>query len=93
MRLPLPPAVAVMAKVPGVGPVKSRLHSPLTADRATELYRCFLMDRLDAVAGLPGVCPIVAFTPAEAEHVMRTLTPGGCRLVPTLMFLHRRCER
>ena len=82
MRLPLPPAVAVMAKVPGVGPVKSRLHSALTADRATELYRCFLMDRLDAVAGLPGVCPVVAFTPAEAEDEMRALTPGGCRLVP-----------
>jgi hypothetical protein len=47
----LKPAVAVMAKVPGATPVKSRLHPSLTAEQATELYRCFLLDRLDAIAG------------------------------------------
>src|SRR5712664_3887852 len=45
----LKPAVAVMAKVPGATAVKSRLHPSLTAEQATELYRCFLLDRLDAV--------------------------------------------
>jgi rSAM/selenodomain-associated transferase 1 len=77
----LPPAIAVMAKVPGIGLVKSRLHGVLTADRATELYRCFLLDRLDAVAELDGVSPIVAFTPDEAEPVMRELAPATLRLV------------
>ena len=77
----LPPAVAVMAKVPGIGAVKSRLHAALTADRATELYRCFLLDRLDAVAELDGVTPIVAFTPDEAEQVMRELAPARLQLV------------
>src|SRR5438093_13435606 len=38
----LKPAVAVMAKVPGATAVKSRLHPSLTAEQATELYRCFL---------------------------------------------------
>ena len=57
----LPPAVAVMAKVPGASAVKSRLHSVLTAARATELYRCFLLDRLDALAELDGVSLVVAF--------------------------------
>ena len=46
----LPPAVAVMTKVPGMTVVKSRLHEALGEARATELYRCFLLDRLDAVA-------------------------------------------
>ena len=82
MRPSLPPAVAVMAKVPGASPVKSRLHPALTAERATELYRCFLLDRLDAVARLAGVSPVVAFTPLEAEGQMKALTPAGCRLVP-----------
>src|SRR3989442_79387 len=54
-----PVAVAVMAKVPGATPVKSRLHPALTPDRATELYRCFLLDRLDALARLPGIEPVV----------------------------------
>lgn len=76
-----PPAVAVMAKVPGMVPVKSRLHASLDADRATDLYRCFLLDRLDAVAALPGVIPVVAFTPVDAEPVMRGLAPDGVRLL------------
>lgn len=82
MRAVLPPAVAVMAKVPGASPVKSRLHAALTAERATELYRCFLLDRLDAVAGLEGVSPVVAFTPEEAEGAMKELVPAGFHLVP-----------
>ena len=79
---PLAPAVAVMAKTPGAGAVKSRLHAALTPERATELYRCFLLDRLDAVAGLRDVSPIVAFTPAESEPVMKELVPSGFDLVP-----------
>lgn len=80
-RPPLPPAVAVMARVPGSSPVKSRLHGALTAERATELYRCFLLDRLDAVAALPDVSPVVAFTPAEARPAMAALAPAGFELV------------
>jgi uncharacterized protein len=75
------PAVAVMAKAPGLGPVKSRLHAALTPERATELYRCFLLDRLDALAGLPGVEPVVAFTPAEGREVLAALVPPGFRLI------------
>lgn len=77
-----PPAVAVMAKVPGAAPVKSRLHGALSPERATELYRCFLLDRLDAVAGVPDIAPVVAFTPPEAAAVMAALAPPAFRLVP-----------
>ena len=78
----LPPAVAVMTKVPGMTAVKSRLHESLGAERATELYRCFLLDRLDAVAALRDITGVVAFTPFEAEAVMRALAPPALRLVP-----------
>ena len=75
------PAVAVMAKVPGAAPVKSRLHPALTAARATELYRCFLLDRLDALAAVPDIAPFVAFTPPEARRQMAALAPPRFGLV------------
>ena len=78
----LPPAVAVMTKVPGMTVVKSRLHDSLGEERATELYRCFLLDRLDALAALHDITGVVAFTPAEAEALMRALAPPTLRLVP-----------
>lgn len=78
----LPPAVAVMAKVPGMTVVKSRLHESLGEERATELYRCFLLDRLDAVAALPDIAGVVAFTPPEAEALMGALAPQILRLEP-----------
>jgi rSAM/selenodomain-associated transferase 1 len=81
-RAPLAPAVAIMAKAPGMSVVKSRLHGSLTADQATELYRCFLLDRADAVLALHEVEGVVAFTPAEAEAHMKALLPAGLQLVP-----------
>lgn len=76
------PAVAVMAKAPGLGPVKSRLHAALTPERATELYRCFLLDRLAAVASLSGVQPVLAFTPPEGRETLAALAPPDFRLLP-----------
>jgi len=85
-RVPSPvtalPAVAVMAKVPGLEPVKSRLQPALTAAQATDLYRCFLLDRLDALAALDGVHGLVAFTPPAAASAMRALVPAGLGLRP-----------
>ena len=78
----LAPAVVVMTKVPGMAVVKSRLHDFLGEAQATELYRCFLLDRLDAVARLDEVSGAVAYTPREAEALMRTLAPPSLGLVP-----------
>src|SRR5262249_36253452 len=75
------PAVAVMAKAPGFGPVKSRLHAALTAARATELYRCFLLDRLDALASLSGIRPVIAFTPPEGRRSVAAPAPSHFRLI------------
>jgi len=71
----------VMAKVPGAVPVKSRLHGALTPERATALYRCFLLDRLEALARVPGIAPVVAFAPAHAAAAMADLAPAGFTLV------------
>lgn len=70
-----------MAKVPGLEPVKSRLHGLLSPEMATVLYRCFLLDRLEALAVLPGIEPLVAFTPASGRARMGALAPAGIRLV------------
>lgn len=75
------PAVAVMAKAPDFGPVKSRLHAALSPERATALYRCFLLDRLDAIRGLGGVEPVLAFTPPEGRSSLAALAPAGFRLI------------
>jgi rSAM/selenodomain-associated transferase 1 len=75
-------AVAVMARVPGFGPTKTRLCPPLTRDQAALGYRCFLLDRLDQLAALDGVAPVVAFTPAVAERQLAALVPRGVALRP-----------
>ena len=77
-----PPAVAVMAKVPGAAVVKSRLHTVLTPEQATALYRCFLLDRLDGLAIVSGIERVVAFTPAESGDEMAALVPAGFRCMP-----------
>ncbi len=59
-------ALFVMAKDPRAGQVKTRLCPPLAPDMAARLYRCFLLDVLDLAAGVPGVDPVVAYSPRDA---------------------------
>ncbi|OGB93002.1 MAG: hypothetical protein A2Z31_07850, partial [candidate division NC10 bacterium RBG_16_65_8] len=75
-------ALFVMAKDPRAGQVKTRLCPPLTPETAARLYRCFLSDVLDLVAGVPEVDPVVAFSPPEAHGEFARLAPGRFRLVP-----------
>ena len=81
MRGTLSPAVAVMAKVPGLETVKSRLHGTITPERAALLSRCFLLDALDALCTVAGIAPLVAYSPAWGHARMRALVPEDCRLV------------
>jgi hypothetical protein len=71
-----------MAKDPRAGKVKTRLCPPLTPETAAGLYRCFLSDVLDLVAGVPGVEPVIAFSPPEAHREFVRLTSGRFRLIP-----------
>lgn len=74
-------ALAVMAKRPQAGEVKTRLCPPLTPDEAAELARCFLADTLEQVRRVPGVERFVAFSPPDAEDFFRPRTGGAFSLV------------
>jgi uncharacterized protein len=75
-------ALAVMAKVPAAGEVKTRLCPPLAPAEAAILASCFLLDRVEQLGTVAGADPLVAFTPPEREGGMRDLLPAGVRLVP-----------
>jgi len=69
-------AVFIMAKAPRVGEVKTRLCPPLAPAEATELYRAFLLDKIEQVRGLRSAIPAIAYTPPEERAVFETLAPG-----------------
>src|SRR3990170_4509869 len=75
-------AIAVMAKAPKAGQVKTRLVPPLTQEEAAELYRCLLLDKIFQVGTLPGVDPYLAYTPTEARAQMAPLVPQAFTLIP-----------
>jgi hypothetical protein len=70
-----------MAKAPRAGAVKTRLVPPLTPAEAADLYRCFLLDKIEQVRTVDGAEAIVVYTPADARDVFETLAPG-LTLVP-----------
>src|SRR6266478_8915318 len=76
-------ALALMAKVPFAGPVKTRLTPPLSPEEAATLSTCFLRDMTTNVLGLngSGTEAVVLYTPADAETFLHSLLPDGCKLV------------
>jgi len=74
-------AVAIMAKAPRAGEVKTRLCPPFSPSEAAELYHCFLRDKIAQVRGLAGASPVIAFTPADGRSLFEGLAPGF-RLIP-----------
>ena len=75
-------ALAVMAKAPRAGKVKTRLSPPLTLVETAALNICFLRDttaNLDAVAGSRGV---VCYTPVGDEAAFEGLLPESFGLIP-----------
>jgi hypothetical protein len=70
-----------MAKVPAAGAVKTRLCPPLRPEQAAGLAQCFLLDRVEQLAGLEATDTAVAFAPADREAELAALLPGGVRRV------------
>lgn len=68
--------LAMMAKAPRVGAVKTRLCPPLRAPEAAELARCFLLDTVDRVRMVAGARPIMAYAPVEAQGQFEEVAPG-----------------
>src|SRR5216684_1238773 len=66
-------AVAVAAKAPRPGRVKTRLVPDLTPEEAAELYACFLKDTLELVESVPGVDIFMSYQPSAAKAQIREL--------------------
>jgi len=75
-------ALAIMAKRPQAGDVKTRLCPPLTPEEAAELAQCFLFDKFDQVCRVPGVERFLAFSPPDAETFFRSQAGGAFSLLP-----------
>ena len=74
-------ALAVMAREPVAGRVKTRLTPELTPGDAALLYQAFLRDTLGKIGSLPGVTPVVAYTPGTAEELFRRIAPENALLL------------
>jgi uncharacterized protein len=77
-------AIAVMAKAPRVGEVKTRLVPPLSPAAAAELSAHFLKDigeNILAAARLQPIHGYMAYSPAGSEALFRSLLPPGIELL------------
>ena len=75
-------ALAVMAKAPLAGQVKTRLLPALTAQDAAELSRSLLVDQLNQLQELDATDFYLAFAPDEAHLLMKELAPPCFCLLP-----------
>jgi hypothetical protein len=78
-------ALAVMAKAPRSGKVKTRLSPPLTPDQAAAINICFLRDtseNIAAVAGSGRSAGIISYTPVGDEALFENLLPADFALIP-----------
>lgn len=73
-----PDALIIFAKWPEPGRVKTRLTPPLSPEEAAELYRCMLLDTLDATAGFTGINRLIFFDgPAKRRDEFKTMAPDA----------------
>lgn len=74
-------AMAIMAKAPRAGKVKTRLSPPLTPEQSAALNVCFLKDTAEALSNVEGADGIVCYTPVGDEAAFDGLLPEGYRLI------------
>lgn len=77
-------ALAVMAKAPRPGKVKTRLQPPLTAEEAAALNVCFLRDTTENIATVAAegqAQGLICYTPAGDEAAFDGLLPAGFALI------------
>lgn len=73
--------MAVFAKAPEPGAVKTRLTPFLRAAEAADLYRALLLDTVDVVEAAEAEV-VVAFTPVSARRAVERLLGGHRRYLP-----------
>jgi uncharacterized protein len=74
--------LVVVAKAPVPGTVKTRLIPHLSSEEATDLYRCFLKDRVATIQSLTRVALAIAYTPQDARDAFVPFCDNGLRLFP-----------
>jgi uncharacterized protein len=74
-------ALAVMAKAPRPGKVKTRLSPPLTPEQSSELNICFIKDTAENIQQVTKAAGIVAYTPVGEEGAFEGLLPSGFQLL------------
>lgn len=77
-------ALAVMAKAPRPGKVKTRLSPPLTPEQASALNICFLRDTTENIQQLTEAgnsAGIVVYTPVGDESAFEGILPTGFQLL------------
>lgn len=77
-------ALAVMAKAPRAGKVKTRLQPPLSAEEAAALNVRFLRDTAENIAGVVsegGAQGLICYTPVGDEEAFDDLLPDGFALI------------
>jgi Uncharacterized protein conserved in bacteria (DUF2064) len=75
-------ALALMAKAPVAGQVKTRLLPAFTAEEAAELSRTLLVDQLKHLQEFAAADFYLAFAPGGARSLMEDLAPPCFRLLP-----------
>jgi uncharacterized protein len=78
-------ALAVMAKAPRPGKVKTRLSPPLSLQQSAALNVCFLRDttqNIAEVSATTNASGIISYTPVGDESFFEGLLPEGFALIP-----------
>lgn len=75
-------ALAVMAKAPRPGKVKTRLAPPLTLDQSAALNIGFLRDTTANIATVKGGAGVLCYTPVGDEMAFNGIAPEGFSLIP-----------
>ena len=74
-------AMAIMAKAPRAGKVKTRLSPPLSLEQSAALNICFLKDTAEGLAEVMGAEGMVCYTPVGDEAAFEGLLPESFTLI------------
>lgn len=78
-------AIGIFCKTPAPGRSKTRLSPPLRPDECAAISACFIRDLTATIADVArdgSATGYAVYTPVGSESALRTLLPGGFRLLP-----------
>jgi hypothetical protein len=75
-------AIAVMAKQPEPGKVKTRLCPPLTPGQAADLYEVFFLDTVSLISGIEHTDVFIAYDPETAQDFFSLILSPTVKCIP-----------